>query len=239
MSRAPILALKDVRLADGPVMLFDGVDLALEARTRACLVGRNGAGKSTLLRVAAGMHRPTRGAVTLAGHRIDGLATDALARAGMCLIPEGRGIFPNLTVAENLWMVVPRHLDRGAVSERFFDRFPALADRRSQRAGTLSGGEQQMLALARALVTDPAIVLIDELSMGLAPLIVESLYDLVAQIAAEGTTILLVEQFAHAAMGVADEVTLLAHGSVVPDNTVDPSEVDRLDERLTEAYLGG
>jgi branched-chain amino acid transport system ATP-binding protein len=229
-----LLELQGVHAGYEGIEVLGGIDLTVAAGTVHAVLGPNGAGKTTLLAVVAGLHPPTAGSVTLAGERIDGLPTAALARSGVCLIPEGRGVFANLTVAENLWMATHVHGDRAEVEGAAFARFPALAARRGQPAGTLSGGEQQMLALARALATDPALLLLDELSMGLAPLIVAELYDHVARLAVEGVTILVVEQFAHAVLDVADAVTVLTHGRVTRRG-----RPDDLAGTLTEAYLGG
>jgi ABC-type branched-subunit amino acid transport system ATPase component len=229
-----LLELRGIRAGYEGIEVLGGIDLDVATGTVHAVLGPNGAGKTTLLDVVAGLHAPTAGSVTLAGERIDGLPTAGLARTGVCLVPEGRGVFPNLTVAENLWMATHVHGDRAAVEQAAFARFPALAARRAQPAGTLSGGEQQMLALARALATDPALLLLDELSMGLAPLIVGELYDHVARLAEEGVTILVVEQFAHAVLGVADAVTVLTHGRVSRRG-----RPDDLAGTLMEDYLGG
>ena len=198
------------------------------------MLGPNGAGKTTTLRVVAGLHRATGGDVLLAGRRVNGARADDLARAGLCLVPEGRGIFRNLTVRENLRVAthVGRTLDE--VETDAFRRFPRLAERRSQVAGTLSGGEQQMLALARAVASTPAVLLLDELSMGLAPKVVAGLYDEVATIAADGVAVLVVEQFARVALRVADQAAVMVGGRVVASGT--PEE---LEGSLTEVYLGG
>ena len=184
--------------------------------------------------MAAGLHAPSAGDVLVAGRRVNGTSPEDLARRGLCLIPEGRGIFPNLTVRENLRMMTYSGAGLSAVEGEAYARFPRLKERRKQIAGTLSGGEQQMLAMARGLATKPALLLLDELSMGLAPIIVEELYALVAQIAQEGVSILVVEQFASTVLGVADLAAVLVHGKVARVGT--PHE---LQDELSKAYLGG
>jgi branched-chain amino acid transport system ATP-binding protein len=164
---------------------------------------------------------------------VTGAPADAIARAGVCLIPEGRGIFPNLTVAENLRMASYTGVPYREVLERAFAQFPRLGERRRQTAGTLSGGEQQMLAMARALATDPAVLLIDELSMGLAPIIVEELYGHVRRIASAGLSILIVEQFAHEILGVADRAGIMLHGRLLHSGA--PGFIA---DELADAYLG-
>jgi branched-chain amino acid transport system ATP-binding protein len=151
----------------------------------------------------------------------------------LCLVPEGRGIFPNLTVRENLWMMTHSGRSKSEVEDVAFARFPRLAERGAQTAGTMSGGEQQMLALARGLATDPAVLVLDELSMGLAPLIVQQLYELVAEVAREGVAILVVEQFARVVLPIATTATVLAHGRVLG-----AGPPDELEDILMEAYLG-
>jgi ABC-type branched-subunit amino acid transport system ATPase component len=198
------------------------------------LFGPNGAGKTTTLAVIAGLLPPSSGTVALCGHNVTGAEVNALARAGLCMVPEGRGVFPNLTVAENLWMATHSGAERSRVEEVSYGRFPALSQRRSQIAGTLSGGEQQMLAMARALSTDPALLILDELSMGLAPLIVQEIYAQVAEIAASGVSILVVEQFAHDVLGVADTAAIMLNGSI--RRIGPPAEIA---EELETAYLAG
>jgi branched-chain amino acid transport system ATP-binding protein len=188
------------------------------------LLGPNGAGKSTTLRVVSGRMRPSSGRVLVDGHDVTGTAPEKLARRGICSVPEGRGIFPALTVAENLRMWTFRGgLRRAEVEDAVYTRFPQLADRRKQSAGTLSGGEQQMLAMSRALSTQPKLLLLDEISMGLAPLVVAQLYEVVAQMAAEGLAILVVEQFAETALGVADRAAVMVQGRVEMEGS--PAEV--------------
>jgi len=230
---APILSLRGVKAAYGRIQVLHGVDLEIPPASVVALLGPNGAGKSTTLKVASGQVPCTAGTVTLAGRVVNGARCDALARLGVCTIPEGRGVFPNLTVRENLRMVTYAGTPLAQVEERAYTQFPRLSERRSQVAGTMSGGEQQMLAMARALATDPAILLLDELSMGLAPLIVEELYGLVHEIARRGVSILVVEQFARTVLGVADIAVIMQHGHVTAVGS--PDEVER---ELSAAYLG-
>jgi branched-chain amino acid transport system ATP-binding protein len=229
-----LLELRGIRAAYEGIDVLHGVDLSVRQGQVVAVLGPNGAGKTTTLAVAAGLHPPTSGDVIVAGRRVNGAAPDDLARCGLCLIPEGRGIFPNLTVRENLWMMSYAGASMARIEEGAYARFPRLADRRKQTAGTLSGGEQQMLALARGLVNDPALLILDELSMGLAPLVVEELFASVAEVAADGVAILLVEQFANVVLGVADDVAVMVNGRIVRRGA--PEEVAA---GLTEAYLGG
>lgn len=230
----PVLELRGVKAAYEQVEVLHGVDLAVPAGTVVAVLGPNGAGKTTMLKVASGMHPPTAGDVWLAGRCVTGAAPVDLARLGLCSIPEGRGVFPNLTVSENLWMASYRGVSRSQIEERVFPIFPRLKERRRQAAGTMSGGEQQMLAMARAIATDPAVLLIDELSMGLAPLVVEQLFEIVARIAGTGVTVLLVEQFAQTALGVADLAAVMTGGRITAVGT--PQVIAA---GLHSAYLGG
>ena len=229
-----VLELRGVRAAYERIEVLHGIDLALRAGTVFALLGPNGAGKSTALKVAAGLLKPTEGDVFVAGRRVNGARPEQLARRGLCLVPEGHGIFPNLSVRENLLMASYTGRRARAIEDAAFSRFPALAERRDQVAGTLSGGQQQMLALARGLACEPAVLMLDELSMGLAPLVVEELYANVARIAGEGVTILVVEQFAKVVLGVADEAAIMAHGHITL--TGKPNDIAR---ELSAAYLGG
>jgi branched-chain amino acid transport system ATP-binding protein len=228
------MELHGVRAAYGRIEVLHGVNFAVGAGQVFALLGPNGAGKSTTLNVCAGLLPPTSGAVRFGGRPLEGLPPDRLARLGVCLIPEGRGVFPSLTVRDNLHMMTFVGVSRREVEAKAYERFPRLKERRSQLAGTLSGGEQQMLALARALVTNPALLLLDELSMGLAPLIVDELYEVVRQIAALGVSIVLVEQFARSVLGVADQAGIMLHGRVQKIGA--PNE---LEAELSAAYLGG
>jgi branched-chain amino acid transport system ATP-binding protein len=178
------------------------------------LLGPNGAGKTTTLRVASGLVRPKSGSVLFDGTDITRTSPHERARRGLCLIPEGRGIFPSLTVRENLTLYVPRAEQRAAF-ERAVETFPVLGDRRSQIAGTLSGGEQQMLALVRAYVANPSFVLIDEASLGLAPLVVDAIFAFIERLASEGVALLIVEQYINRALALASTVYLVNQGRVV------------------------
>jgi ABC-type branched-subunit amino acid transport system ATPase component len=228
------LELIDIRAAYGSIDVLHGVSITIQPGTVYALLGPNGAGKSTTLKVASGQLKPTAGEVRFLGERISGRSADKVARAGLCTIPEGRGIFPNLTVLENLRTMTYSGTSLSGIEERAYLRFPRLKERRKQTAGTLSGGEQQMLAIARAIGTDPKVLLLDELSMGLAPLVVSELYDVVKRIAADDVSILVVEQFAHEVLDVADVASIILHGRVQFEGS--PAEVAAA---LQDAYLGG
>jgi branched-chain amino acid transport system ATP-binding protein len=231
-----MLVLEDVHAAYGRIEVVHGVSLTVPEGSVYALLGPNGAGKSTVLKVASGRLPATSGRVVFDGGEIRRTNADRLARRGLCAIPEGRAVFPNLTVAENLLMYSYRSRDTKVrdLEEHSYARFPVLGERRRQLAGRLSGGEQQMLALARALFTNPRMLLLDEISMGLAPLVVAELYELVTRaVADEGITILLVEQFAQTAMAIADHAGIMVNGRIVRDGT--PDDVA---EHLLEAYMG-
>jgi branched-chain amino acid transport system ATP-binding protein len=218
VSTSLALSAVDVRAGYGRIEVLHGISFAVRSGTSMALLGPNGAGKSTLLKAISGQIPLLAGSVEVAGRPLMRNATERLARSGVCMIPEGRSIFPNLSVAENLLMYTFRQsgMKSRQVEEQAFARFPALADRRKQLAGTLSGGEQRMLSLARALTTEPQILLLDELSMGLAPIIVDQLYDIVGQlVVSEGLTIVMVEQFVQTALSVADEAAIMVNGEIV------------------------
>ncbi|MEU1950894.1 ABC transporter ATP-binding protein [Nocardia rhamnosiphila] len=229
-----LLELRDIRAAYGAITVLHGVDLSVRAGEVVALLGPNGAGKTTTLSVAAGVHPVADGELRLGGRVANGVDPRDLARAGVCLIPEGRGIFPNLTVRDNLLMMTFTGRPRAQIEEIAFARFPILAQRAEQTAGTLSGGEQQMLALARGLATDPAVLMLDELSMGLAPLVVGRLYEQVAEIARQGVAVLVVEQFAAAVLDIADSAAVLVRGRVEYQGPPDQG----LRNELATLYLG-
>ena len=233
---SPALELVDIRAAYGRIEVVHGVDLALRRGSVFALLGPNGAGKSTLLKVASGRMAPLSGTVRFEGQDVARVAPQRLVRKGLCTVPEGRAIFPNLTVAENVLMYTYRA--KGVrvrdLEEKAYARFPVLGERRKQLAGTLSGGEQQMLAVARALYTDPKVLLLDELSMGLAPLIVAELYEAVADLVArENLAVLVVEQFAETALEAADRAAIMVNGRI--EHTGTPGEIS---QQVVEAYMG-
>jgi branched-chain amino acid transport system ATP-binding protein len=229
----PILVLRGVRAGYAGIEAVSGVDLTVPTGGIFAILGPNGAGKSTLLAVASRLHPLVEGDVEYAGANVNRASADKLARRGVCLIPEGRSVFPSLTVKENLRLVTHIGVSFGDIEERVYTAFPRLAERRKQLAGTLSGGEQQMLALARATATEPRLLMIDELSMGLAPLIVLQLYELVAQLAESGITVVVVEQFAHTILDVAKDAVIMSSGRIAHQGS--PKE---LEARLADAYLG-
>jgi branched-chain amino acid transport system ATP-binding protein len=219
---SPGLSLRGVRASYGRIEALHGVDLTVPAGSVFALLGPNGAGKSTLLKVVNGQLPATAGEVLIGDRPVRRMSTEKLARTGLCSIPEGRGIFPNLTVRENLKIWTYRGgLSVKTVEEKTYATFPRLSERRKQLAGTMSGGEQQMLAISRALVTDPKVLLLDELSMGLAPIIVSELYELVSALADQGKTILLVEQFVTTALLVATRAAIMVHGKIEHVGTPD------------------
>jgi len=221
---SPSVSVRGVRASYGRIEVLHGVDLEVPGGSVFALLGPNGAGKSTLLKVLSGRMRTTAGEVLVGDVPIGKTPSEKLARQGICAVPEGRGIFPNLTVRENLRIWTYRGgITMKDVEEQTYTTFPVLKERRRQLAGTMSGGEQQMLAISRALVTRPQVLYLDELSMGLAPLIVAELYQLVGTLARQGMTIVLVEQFVTTALAVADHAAIMVHGRIEQQGT--PAEM--------------
>ena len=231
----PALELINVRAGYGRINVLQDVSLTIPRGTVLALLGPNGAGKSTVVQVAGGRLPVTSGCLHVGGYHVNGASPAALSKAGVCTVPEGRGIFPNLSVDDNLWVMTNvTSKGRDAIRSRAFEVFPRLKEKRDQLAGTLSGGEQQMLAMSRAMSTDPQLLILDEVSMGLAPLIVRELYEQVAQLKELGISILVVEQFADTALRVADVAALMNHGQI--EAVGPPSEIAGM---LSGAYLGG
>jgi branched-chain amino acid transport system ATP-binding protein len=222
----------------GGIHALQGIGLEVPDGKVVSLIGANGAGKSTTLRAIVGLVRPSGGAVTWNGERLTGLGTKEIVTRGVCLVPEGRRVFPNLTVDENLTLGAYSRSDKPGIAadrRKVFGLFPRLEERARQRAGTLSGGEQQMLAVGRALMTRPKLLMMDEPSLGLAPLVVKDIFRIVRQINAEGVTVLLVEQNAKAALEIADQAYVLETGRI----TLRGAGRDLLaDDRVRRAYLG-
>lgn len=223
----------------GPITVLHELSLHVARGEIVAILGANGAGKSTLLQSLVGMIRPTSGTTTLDGHGITGSSPEQIVRRGMTLVPEGRRIFSKLSVLENLRMGAYSRRDRTVVqeqTERYFELFPVLADRRNQAAGTLSGGEQQQLAICRALLSNPSLLLLDEPSLGLAPVIVDKVFELIATLRDEiGLTIVLVEQSVVDALNIADRAYVLSSGRFTANGT--SAEIAALD--LESNYLGG
>jgi branched-chain amino acid transport system ATP-binding protein len=234
----PLLEVNDVHTYYGNIHALKGISLKVEQGEIVTLIGGNGAGKSTTLKTISGLLQPRQGSVYFDGEDLRNYKAHELVSKGLALVPEGRGIFSSLTVSENLDMGAYYRKDRRGISEdmdHFFTLFPRLKERRQQVAGTLSGGEQQMLATARALMSRPRLLLMDEPSMGLAPILVESIFDKISEINQQGTTILLVEQNANVALAIAHRGYVLQTGEIV---LADDAESLRHNQMVRQAYLG-
>jgi branched-chain amino acid transport system ATP-binding protein len=220
---APLLELRDVEASYGPFRSLFGISLAVRERSVTALLGANGSGKTTVVRVCCGLLKPTSGHVLFQGRDITGMRAYKMARIGIVHAPEGRSVFSTLTVEENLELTfrqVFRRSWRKALRDAY-DRFPRLGERRKQVAGTLSGGEQRMLSLARVLVHEPKLLITDELSLGLAPVIIDEVYETLATIRDAGTSLLIVEQHVHQALTLADDVVVVSKGRVALAGAVD------------------
>jgi branched-chain amino acid transport system ATP-binding protein len=237
-SGPPLLSVEGIETFYGGIQALKGVSLAVPEGSIVTLLGANGAGKSTTLKSISGLVPPARGTVTFSGRRIDGLPSEKIVRLGISHVPEGRELFPELTVLENLKMGAYTRTDRRAVGrglERVQAHFPILAERRLQLAGTLSGGEQQMLAIGRALMAEPRLILLDEPSLGLAPMLVEEIFRIIRDIHDRGTTVLLVEQNANKALSIADYGYVLETGTV---SLAGDSRQLLRDDHIRRSYLG-
>ena len=224
---APLLQIEGLRAGFGPIEVLHGVDLVVPEGSVVGLLGANGVGKTTMLRTIAGQMHPTGGRVLFAGDRIEGRRPWEITRLGVTLIPQGRGIFPSLSVADTLRLMAETAGASAESVDDVLDLFPTLAERASQLAGTLSGGEQQMLAMSRAFLARPRLLLVDELSTGLAPVIVEQLYERLADLRDAGVTILLVEQYLAYVLELADLCYVMAKGEMT--FVGEPGELDHVD----------
>jgi branched-chain amino acid transport system ATP-binding protein len=226
--------LENIVAGYGGTTVLRGVDVRVPAGSVVALLGPNGAGKTTLLRVASGLLKPSSGRMVLDGEDVTRATPHALCARGLCHVPEGRGIFPSLTVRDNLVLLSKPGAEKQAM-ERAVSAFPRLGERRNQLAGTMSGGEQQMLALARTYIQQPRFVLLDEVSMGLAPTIVDEIFEFLARLAGEGASLLLVEQYVTRALAAADYVFLMNRGSIAFAGETGEVDVDA----LAAEYVGG
>ncbi len=238
-----MLSITNLQAAYGKVQVLHGISLEVPKGKLVTLIGSNGAGKTTTMRAISGMIKPKGGKVTLDGKDITGADSHKIARAGLAHSPEGRRVFASMTVTDNLLLgAFPRFTrarPKGDIKhdlEKALELFPRLKERQGQLAGTLSGGEQQMLAMARAVMLNPDVVLLDEPSMGLAPILVEEVFRIIQRLKSEGVTMLLVEQFAAAALNVADYGYVLENGSI---SVHGPAESLKTDPKVIAAYLGG
>jgi branched-chain amino acid transport system ATP-binding protein len=233
-----MLTIENISVNYGAIEALTDISLHVGQGEVVTLIGANGAGKTTTLRTITGLLEPTEGRIIFEGEEIQGVATHRLVARGISMSPEGRGVFANLSVRENLQMGAYLKRNRAEIAEDMehaFQMFPRLKERESQKAGTLSGGEQQMLAMSRALMSRPRLLLLDEPSLGLAPLVVHTIFEAIEEIRSKGTTILLVEQNAHAALKHSDRAYVLETGKIVMEG---PSKDLAADPRIKEAYLG-
>jgi branched-chain amino acid transport system ATP-binding protein len=233
-----LLELKDIHTYYGAIHALRGVTMHVDEGEIVTLIGSNGAGKSTTLRTVSGLLRPRKGEIVLRGKRIDGLRPHEIVELGVSQSPEGRRVFARMSVHENLEMGAFSRREKVPTSDfdRVYGLFPRLRERTTQRAGTLSGGEQQMLAIGRALMAAPRVLLLDEPSMGLAPILVEQIFDIIKTINQDGTTVLLVEQNALMALGIAHRGYILQTGEIV---LTDQAAALATNAAVREAYLGG
>ena len=233
-----MLELKDIHTSYGNIRAVRGISIEVNAGEKVCMIGANGAGKSTTLMTVSGVYAPVQGSIHFEGKDITTTSAEQRVALGISQVPEGRLIFPEMTVLENLELGAYLRNDTAGVRadlNKIFDYFPVLAERRKQRGGSLSGGEQQMLAIGRALMSNPRLLLLDEPSLGLAPLIVKRIFEIIQQINQEGTTILLVEQNAQLALNSTDRGYVMETGEI----PIEGQSVDLLaDERVRQAYLG-
>ncbi|NPV26793.1 MAG: ABC transporter ATP-binding protein [Firmicutes bacterium] len=234
-----MLRVENIHVYYGAIHALKGISLAVPEKAIVTLIGANGAGKSTTLKTISGLLRPRSGRILFENKPIEGLPAPEIVKIGISQVPEGRRVFANMSVYENLELGAYLRKDKAGIladMEKVFGRFPRLRERRNQLAGTLSGGEQQMLAIGRALMSKPRLMLLDEPSMGLAPLLVKEIFEIIKEINAAGTTILLVEQNAHMALSIAHYAYVLETGKIVLEgNAKELAE----SEEIKKAYLGG
>lgn len=234
-----MLQIKDIDVYYGNIQALRGISLEVNEGEIVTLIGANGAGKSTLLKTISGLLKPKKGSIEYLGSNIDGKPAQSIVKAGISHVPEGRRVFANMTVEENLELGAYLRNDREGIKKdlaHVYELFPRLHERRKQLSGTLSGGEQQMLAMGRALMSKPKLIILDEPSMGLAPLMVKNIFNIIEMVNKEGVTVLLVEQNANMALSVADRAYVLETGSIVLAGTAKELQES---EEVKAAYLGG
>jgi branched-chain amino acid transport system ATP-binding protein len=234
-----MLSVKDMNVYYGNIQALKGVSLTINQGEIVTLIGANGAGKSTILKTISGLLKPKQGDITFEGESISGKVAQAIVKKGISHVPEGRRVFANMSVEENLELGAYLRKDKAGIRDDFekvYNLFPRLLERRKQMAGTLSGGEQQMLAMGRALMARPRLLLLDEPSMGLAPLLVKTIFNIIEEINQSGTTVLLVEQNANMALSIADRAYVIETGKIVLSGTADELHAS---DQVKMAYLGG